>query len=73
MRRKAISRPWTVEDVSALKQLAANRTPARMIALKLGRTLAAVQARASAERISLRKVTGVSNKRSSSLRIIVTA
>ena len=51
MKRKAISRPWTVEDVSALKQRAANRTPARMIALKLGHTLAAVQARASAERI----------------------
>jgi hypothetical protein len=56
MRRKAISKPWTVEDVSALKELAANRTPARMIAVKLGRTLGAVQARASAERISLRKV-----------------
>jgi hypothetical protein len=56
MRRKAIIRPWTVEDVRALKELAAKRTRARTIALKLRRTLGAVQSRTSAEGISLRKV-----------------
>jgi hypothetical protein len=54
--RKAISKPWTFHDVSALKELAEKGTPARTIAVKFGRTLGAVQARASAERISLRKV-----------------
>jgi hypothetical protein len=58
--RKAIRKLWTVHDVSALKDLTEKGTPARMIAAKLGRTLGAVRARASAEGISLRKV-GVSN------------
>jgi hypothetical protein len=58
--RRAIRKLWTVPDVSALKELAEKGTPARMIAVKLGRTLGAVQARASAEGISLRKVS-VSN------------
>jgi len=44
--RKVISKPWTVYDVSALRELAEKGTPARMIAVKLGRTLGAVQARA---------------------------
>jgi hypothetical protein len=58
--RKAIRKLWTVHDVTALKELAEKGTPTRMIAVKLGRTLGAVQARASAEGISLRKI-GISN------------
>jgi hypothetical protein len=45
---------WSPADVSKLKQLAKENTPTRVIALKLGRTSAAVQAKASNESVSLK-------------------
>jgi len=45
---------WTQTDDAALRQLASGNTPTRVIALKLGRTPAAVSNRASQESISLR-------------------
>jgi hypothetical protein len=45
---------WTDADVKKLQQLANQNTPTRVAALKLGRTPAAVQQKASAEGISLR-------------------
>jgi transcriptional regulator with XRE-family HTH domain len=45
---------WKSSDVKQLKQLANENTPTRVIGLKLGRTPAAVQARASDEKISLK-------------------
>lgn len=49
-------KPWTPSDVKALEKLAAENTPTRVIGLKLGRTPVAVQAKASAEDISLKPV-----------------
>ena len=46
--------PWTRKDVADLRTLAKDNTPTRVIGLKLGRTAAAVQTRASQENISLK-------------------
>ena len=45
---------WTPADVKQLKQLAKENTPTRVAGLKLGRTAASVQQKASAEGISLK-------------------
>ena len=45
---------WTTGDLSQLKQLAKQNTPTRVMGLKLGRTPASVQQKASQEGISLR-------------------
>jgi hypothetical protein len=47
---------WSAEDVKALKQLAKENTPTRVMGLKLGRTAASVQGKASTEGISLKPV-----------------
>jgi hypothetical protein len=41
----AADRPWTVEAVHQLKELAREKVPAPLISLKLKRSLAAVQAK----------------------------
>lgn len=46
--------PWKPADVKQLKDLAKGNTPTRVAALKLQRTPAAVQAKASEEGISLK-------------------
>lgn len=45
---------WTAADVKQLQQLAKGNTPTRVAALKLGRTPAAVQQKASVEGISMK-------------------
>ena len=45
---------WTASEVSELRQLAGHNTPTRVIGLKLGRTPAAVQSKASDEGVSLK-------------------
>lgn len=45
---------WTPSDVKALAALAKGNTPTRVIGLKLGRTEAAVQSKASAVGVSLK-------------------
>jgi hypothetical protein len=45
---------WTSSDVKGLSQLARENTPTRVIGLKLGRTPAAVQSKASEKGISLK-------------------
>lgn len=45
---------WTGSDVKQLRQLANQNTPTRVIGLKLGRTPAAVQSKASEKGISLK-------------------
>jgi hypothetical protein len=40
-------KPWTKEQVKELKELAKQNTPTRVMALKLGRTPDAVEAKAS--------------------------
>lgn len=45
---------WTPQQVSQLKTLAAGNTPTRVIGLKMDRSPAAVQAKASEQRISLK-------------------
>ena len=47
-------KPWTPAAVRELGELAIGNTPTRVIALKLQRTAAAVQAKASPESISLK-------------------
>ena len=44
---------WTAAEVATLRKLANQNTPTRVIGLKLGRTEAAVRAKASEEGISL--------------------
>ncbi len=46
--------PWTPPQVQQLKTLAAGNTPTRVIALKTGRTPAAVSAKASDIGLSLK-------------------
>lgn len=45
---------WTGSDMRELRQLARENTPTRVIGVKLGRTPAAVQTKASEEGISLK-------------------
>jgi hypothetical protein len=45
---------WKPSEVTELRKLAAQNTPTRVIGLKLGRTPAAVSAKASEKRISLK-------------------
>nr|WP_297352910.1 hypothetical protein [uncultured Caldimonas sp.] len=54
MTLKNNGKPWTPAEVQQLKTLAASNTPTRVIGLKMGRTPAAVQSKASAESISLK-------------------
>ncbi|WP_167313550.1 hypothetical protein [Mesorhizobium opportunistum] len=49
-------KPWTSDEVKILKQLAKENTPTRVIALKMERTPAAIQGKASDEDISLKPV-----------------
>lgn len=44
---------WTTQEINRLRSLARGNTPTRVIGLKLGRTPAAVQTKASERRISL--------------------
>ena len=46
--------PWTKQDVAELKQLAKQNTPTRVIGIKTERTPAAIRAKASEEKISLK-------------------
>jgi hypothetical protein len=46
--------PWTAQDEAALRQLAAENTPTRVIGLKLGRTEAAIYAKAQELGVSLK-------------------
>lgn len=46
--------PWTAGDIAQLKALAKQNTPTRVIGLKLGRTEAAVFAKAAELGISLK-------------------
>ncbi len=45
---------WSKGDVSELRTLAKGNTPTRVIGLKLGRTAAAVQAKATSVGVSLK-------------------
>lgn len=47
---------WTDAELARLKTLAKGNTPTRVIALKLQRTAAAVQSKASDEGVSLKPV-----------------
>ncbi len=49
-------RPWTPQEVRALKMLARENTPTRVISLKMGRTKPAVYSKASQENISLKPI-----------------
>ncbi|NLE58453.1 MAG: hypothetical protein GX616_08835 [Planctomycetes bacterium] len=45
---------WTSSDVKELREMAKKNTPTRVMGLKLGRTPAAVQSKASEKGISLK-------------------
>jgi hypothetical protein len=47
-------KPWTRDDVGQLGRLALHNTPTRVIGIRLGRTPAAVQTKASEKGISLK-------------------
>ena len=47
-------KPWTPQQITSLRQLARGNTPTRVIALKLNRTAAAVQTKASRQSVSLK-------------------
>jgi hypothetical protein len=49
-------KPWSLDEVSQLRKLVRQNTPAQVIARRLGRTIDSVYAKASRERISLRLV-----------------
>jgi hypothetical protein len=46
--------PWTGAEVRQLRDLASENTPTRVIGLKLGRTAAAIYAKASEVGVSLK-------------------
>ena len=45
---------WSKREIRDLKRLAGEGLPTRIIAMKLGRTIAAVQSKATSERISFK-------------------
>lgn len=45
---------WSKQDIATLKKLAKGNTPTRVVGLKLGRSSAAIQSKASQENISLK-------------------
>ena len=47
-------KPWTVQDIRMLRQLANENTPTRVMGLKLGRSESSVRSKASHEGISLK-------------------
>jgi hypothetical protein len=47
-------RRWTSQEVNALRQLAKENTPTRVIALKLGRSETSINTKAEREGISLK-------------------
>jgi hypothetical protein len=47
-------KPWSPDDLSQLKKLVKEDTPTRLIAMKLGRSPQAVQAKALANKLSLK-------------------
>jgi hypothetical protein len=47
---------WTTTDIRQLRQYARGNTPTRVIGLKLGRSEAAVRAKAATENVSLKPV-----------------
>ncbi len=47
-------KPWTSQEVTKLRGLAAGNTPTRVIGLKLGRPEGGVRAKAHQQRISLK-------------------
>jgi hypothetical protein len=49
-------KPWSLEEISQLRKLVRQSTPAQVIARKLGRSIDAVYVKASREGISLRLV-----------------
>jgi len=54
--------PWERGDIQALKQMARENTPTRVIGLKLGRSETAVRGKAQREGISLKPVNRSPNK-----------
>lgn len=50
------NKPWTPTDLQALKKLADQNTPTRVMGLKLKRTPDSVQGKASQEGVSLKPV-----------------
>jgi hypothetical protein len=54
--------PWGRGDIQALKQMAEENTPTRVIGLKLGRSVTAVRGKAQREGISLKPVNRSPNK-----------
>ncbi|OGQ60212.1 MAG: hypothetical protein A3J24_09865 [Deltaproteobacteria bacterium RIFCSPLOWO2_02_FULL_53_8] len=48
------SKAWTSQQVKQLETLALGNTPTRVIGLKMGRTEASIQSKASVEDISLK-------------------
>jgi hypothetical protein len=52
--KRNAGKPWTPDQVEKLKELAEGNTPTGVISLKLGRTPAAVQAKAHDLDISLK-------------------
>jgi hypothetical protein len=53
---QTMRKQWSFEEVSQLRKLVRQNTPAKVIARKLGRTLDAVYVKASREGLSLRLV-----------------
>jgi hypothetical protein len=53
--RKIAIKPWTVQDLKQLRQMAKQKMLARAIAKKLKRTLSAVYMKASLEKIRFGK------------------
>lgn len=45
---------WSAQQIAQLKILAKSNTPTRVIAIKMDRTPAAIQSKASVEKISLK-------------------
>lgn len=57
-----LGKPWTAEDLRELKTLAKGNTPTRVLGMKLGRSEAAVRAKAHEAGISLKPTNQPPNK-----------
>ena len=54
---------WSRNDTKALKELAKQNTPTRVIALKLGRTESSIRGKAALENVSLKPTNQSPNNR----------
>lgn len=56
-------KPWTSDELRAIRRMVKDETPTRVMSMSLGRTAAAIYVKASQEGISLRRAPRTNGRR----------